>query len=337
MSPSFWVTVSFEPTNPGPLTPVKGRYLNSPFRASVFISHLFLNLQAQAWCILRWIFYERFVGNTGFYKCAPLSFIKWKVKKSRPGGKKQFPSPLMQDWANQVFFPHAPAFSRISPLQPAPVNLVRSHHLCAWHTWGLALPCRTEGKAREGTPLLVSDSWSPKPCHLWERKGGTVNNHARTGSIPGAPRLMGTLSVMTSLSVWSTELIWLFSETMSLWLLLNPCLLILKSLINRKKESNRFPKILPPRITSISIREQHSRIYLLSFSVSLFLYLCVSLSLCLSPTHSSAHTNTHTHTLNNRQMDRLDGWMDKYMDWGTAREIDTLTSFSKNEIHMFSK
>lgn len=293
MSPSFWVTVFLEPTNPGPLTPVKGRHLGSPFRARVYISRVFLNLQAQAWCILRWIFYERFVGNTGFYKCAPLSFIKWKVKKSRPGSQKQFPSPLMQDWANQVFFPHAPAFSRISPLQPAPVNLVRSHHLCARHTWGLALPRRTEGKAREGTPLLVSDSWSPKSCHLWERKWGTVNNHAWTGSIPGAPRLMGTLSGMTSLSVWSTELIWLFSETMSLWLLLNPCLLILKSLINRKKESNRFPKILPPQITSISIREQPSRIYLLCFSVSIS--LCFSLSLSLSHTFECTHKHIHTH------------------------------------------
>lgn len=42
--------------------------------------------------------------------------------------------------------------------------------------------------------------------------------------------------------------------------------------------------------------------------------------------------NSRSHTLNDGQMDRLDRWMDKYIDWGTARERGTHTLFYKNEI-----
>ena len=70
------------------------------------------------------------------------------VKKSCFGVKKQFLSSLMQNWDNQVFFPHVSVFSRS----------YFSQRLSSWSapilsvpgTQGLALPPRTEGKQKRG-------------------------------------------------------------------------------------------------------------------------------------------------------------------------------------------
>lgn len=105
----------------------------------------------------------------------PALLYEVQVKKSCFGVKKQFPFPLMQNWANQVFFPHVPAFSRC----------YFSQRLSSWSapilsvpgTQGLALPPRTEGKQKRGCLC-----WSLITGHLncvilREKGGGAMNNH----------------------------------------------------------------------------------------------------------------------------------------------------------------
>lgn len=123
-------------------------------------------------------------GNAGFYRDAPLFFIKWKVKKSSPGNKKQFYSPLTQDWSNQVFFPLP--FPELSPLQPMPVMLVCSRPLCALHTLGWLFLGGLRGQQERGHLW-----WCPHCSMRWsceKQEGSPQMPPSMWRCIPGGSR-----------------------------------------------------------------------------------------------------------------------------------------------------